>query len=365
MYPNLYVFLIANPGIGKQVIERVRHLWEEIVEPQTKILALKVAPDSMTRASFIDDLSAAKQTKIPPQGSPYVYHSLLITQEEWAVLFPAYDLPFLSTLTALWGNRELHRETRRTGKVTNLLIQRPTLNILAGYQPALMATTFPEEAWAGGFTRRLVMVYSGSRPHRDLFFDAGGGEETRPALLEKLSRLTGAYGQFQWNRDAAERASEWDASGGQPAPNHPKLEHYLQSRTEMILKLSMIHAASRGALEDKEYRIHLEDVETAIKWLMEVEKAMPDIFRQMTGKSDVQILDELHYYVTALYASRKAVPIPTEDIMQFLAERAPTDRILKIYDIAEKAGYISRIPGTDGPDALWTPAPRRGPMGLQ
>src|SRR5438067_5724999 len=48
VFPNMFILLVAPPGVGKFVIEEVRSLWTESCEPGTKIPAFHVAPDNMT-----------------------------------------------------------------------------------------------------------------------------------------------------------------------------------------------------------------------------------------------------------------------------------------------------------------------------
>lgn len=353
-FPSLYVFLIAHPGIGKKVIDEVKYLWEEVTEPGTKIKALKVAPDNMTRASFVDSLAASRGMKIPPVGLPFTHHSMAVPQEEWSALFPSYDGAFLNLLTDLWKNKNSHNETRRTGSVKSAKIDNPTINLLAGYQPALMNVTFPEEAWASGFTRRLMLIYGGEKIHRDLFFEPEGAAADRGDLLKRLGVLTSLYGQYKWTPEAAKRIKTWDDAGCPPAPQHPKLEHYNQSRTELALRLMMVAAASRGEFN----LLEESDASRAIGWLLEAETLMPNIFQSMTGKNDTQILDELHWWVTREYAVRKHVPLTSEEVLRFIAQRATTDKVRRIYETAESAGYINRVAGTSDTGALWVPKPR-------
>src|ERR1700722_1133208 len=85
-FPNLYVLLVAPPGVGKKVILSAKNLIEGVRKPGTTTMALHVAPESMTRSSMIDGIVKAKQIFTPPKGDSVVYHSLSIFIEEFGVL---------------------------------------------------------------------------------------------------------------------------------------------------------------------------------------------------------------------------------------------------------------------------------------
>lgn len=354
-YPNLYVLLMASPGVGKFVIEQARELWQE-ARDIGGLQAFHVAPDNMTKASLLDRLAKAKRTFIPPSGPMETYHSLLIAAEEFSVLFPAYDNEYLGILNSIFNIKGKHEESRRTGQVKELIIERPVLNILAGYQPALMATTFPEEAWSSGLSRRLIMVYSSEPTYRDLFFYSENDTRTlRASLVSRLGTMASLYGLCRWQLSAAEIVRAWDEEGrgrgGLPIPQHSKLVHYLRSRTQLVLKLCIISAISRSGL------LVIEDLDSrrAISWLLEVEVLMPDIFREMVGRSDVQVIEEMHLFVQALWAKDSRKPVQGDLIWRFLAQRVPSERVGRVLEVAERANIIARVAGTMD---SWVPRPR-------
>src|SRR5215471_17873329 len=84
LYPNLYVILVARPGIGKTVmLTQVERLWREIKD-------LHVAPTSATRAALIDALSEAKRDVIDWSAKEPMtsFNSLQVIAGELGVLIP-------------------------------------------------------------------------------------------------------------------------------------------------------------------------------------------------------------------------------------------------------------------------------------
>lgn len=350
-YPNLYVLLVAAPGIGKQVIDTVRDLWKEVFEPGMKLRAFHVAPHNMTKASLLDSLAKAKTTRLTPDGPAITYHSLLVAAEEFSVLLPTYDLEYIGALNYVFNNPSDYTETRRTGTVRELSIEHPQLNILGGAQPSYFIATFPEEAWATGFARRLIMVYSAEETIRNIFEEQDIPESLRESVKTQLGVISQLWGQCKIHPQAQQCFLDWHMAGGPPVPGHSKLAHYVRSRSHHLLKLSVISAVARTG----ELVIHHCDMERALAWLLEVEALMPDIFREMIGKSDQQVIEELHYYVTATWAKTKQKPVHSSLIYHFLHQRLPSEKIEKVFLIAERSNVIARVAGTAD---LFVPRPK-------
>ena len=353
-FPSLYTLLVAPPGVGKQIIDVVRDLWTETTEPGSKIPAFHVAPDSVTKASLVDSIAGAKTSMLTPQGPMYTYQSLLVGAEEISVLIPAYDMEFIGVLNALYNNKSSYKERRRTGTVRELAIENPVLNMLCGAQPSYLAHTLPEEVWNSGISRRMLMVYCGEVPIHNIFEVPEDDADMRLGILQRLSRARSLYGQMRWEPEANEHMAKWHMSGGPPAPTHSKLAAYVRSRTQHVLKLTIISAISRSS----EMIIRLCDVERAIAWLLEIELLMPDIFREMIGRSDSQVLEEMHYYVQEIWIKRmRRDPkgVHGSAIVHFLSQRVPSEKIHRIMDIAERSNVIARVAGTTD---NWIPKPK-------
>lgn len=350
-FPNLFVLLVAPPGVGKYVIEAVRGLWSDVMEPGTKSKAFKVAPDSMTKASLIDNLVKARTVKIVKDGPPLAYHSLLVAAEEFAVLLPSYDLEYIAALNSIYNNKTLHEETRRFG-VKEVRIDYPQMNILAGTQPSWLGATFPQEAWSSGLARRLIMVFATESPLIDIFAAFPDASAVRERILQKLSILSTLHGKMVWADEAQDKLGKWYLDGQGPLPGHSKLSDYNKSRPMFLAKLSMISAIARTG----SFLIEKEDVDRAMTWLFDAERVMPDIFRAMIGKSDRQIIEELHVFMTKELGRGLKVGgkrgITGGAIRYFLLDRIPHDKIESILRACESSNVLGRVEGTMD---LWIP----------
>ena len=340
-FVNLYVLLVGPPGVGKRIISDVKNLWREAKDP-TGGKPFAVNPDNMTKASLLDTIAKAKRSRLPPRGAPLNYHSLLVAAEEFSVLLPSFDLEFIGVITSLWNNEEFYEESRRTGTVRELKIEKPCLNIIGGAQPSYLTSVFPEDAWNTGLSRRMIMIYSGENHARDLFFEGESQDELRKQLLARLGQMSQLYGQLDWVEDAKEHFRAWHMAGGPPTPVHSKLTHYLSGRSQNVTKLAAVSCVSRGNPTE----IQLVDIKRAIDWLCEAEALMPDVFRAMIGKSDSSVMEELRLFMTNWEAKQRTA-VPGAAIWRFMKDRVPSEKIWQILQIMERSNIMQRVAGTE------------------
>lgn len=347
LFPNLYVMLVGAPGVGKDMaINPVRELWQETH-------SLHIAPVNMSKAGLVDTLIEAERKFVLPDQL-VEYHSLLVVIPELGVLLPAHDLEFLSNLNHIYDNPKVYRERKR-GIGKEIQVSKPQLNILAGTQPGYMAELFPESAYSMGFISRMIMIYAAEGPQVSLF----EALEERPLapLVNQLKSFTKLMGKFEWSDEAKAEAERWLKTKCEPIPEHSKLQHYIPRRILHTLKLSMIAAVSRtGAL-----RIELEDFCRARDWLIEAETHMPDIFREMLQKSDKDIITELHFFVWSQQIKNKGLALPEAALVNFLQQRVPSEKIVRVLEVAERASILMRTISPDGPQGpgkFWKARPK-------
>lgn len=336
LYPNLYVLLVSPPGVGKtQAIKVTKAFWKKVPE-------LIVSPDNLTKAALIDSLANASRKMVKSPTELIEFNSMQIAADELGVFMSAHDLDFLSALNKIYDCPQEYEEDRRMFK-NPLYIPEPQITLLAGTQPGFMASVFPEEAWSMGFTSRLIMLYSSQKTKVPLFGGKAKDEGLFKEITQDLKSIMTLWGEFKWKRDAAEAIQAWDSDGSKRTePQHTKLEHYNARRILHLLKLSMIASVSRA----NDLIITIEDFDRALTWLIQAELTMPDVFRNMTQKSDAVTIQELHFFAWSMYAKEKN-PIHESRLIHFLQTKVPSDRVMKILEIAERAGFITRLAETN------------------
>jgi len=330
IYPNIFTVLVGPPGSGKtNSIYPIRELW-------AKMKGLNIGPDDVTRPSLIDAISGSMKTVVNSDATTSTFSSLVLPCSEFGVFFTHHDTSFLSFINHIWDSPNYYEEKLRTSGTVELI--KPYLVLLAGTQPDYLNAFLPEEAWGMGFTSRLIMIYASKAPIVDMF---GTTENTMGQLIPQLAEIFDLKGSFVWSLEAANEMNAWRKAGAPPEPDHSRLLHYNTRRALHVAKLSMISAVSRSA----NLIVKLEDFERAQNWLIEAEKPMPDIFRAMGAKSDKQVLLDLHRFLYRLWSSvavDRRKPVPEAEIYRYLAERTTSDKVPRLLELGEKAGYINR-----------------------
>lgn len=338
LYPNMFNLLVAPPAVGKsQAIFHTQDLW--LAANQS---GFHIAPDNVSRASLIDALAEATTKRVVPESNSIIeYNTLLVAAGELGVLIPAHDLDFLSVLAYLYDCPKYFRERKR-GNNLQLEITHPQLTILAGTQPGFMAEVIPETAWNMGFMSRIIMVYAGSTPYVSIFENQELRADLRADLAKRLGQMSKLMGGFHFTPEAKEDLEAWAKGGAKPIPEHSKLVHYCGRRVLHVLKLAMVSSASRGP----SLIIEHSDIQRARQWLLEAEERMPDVFREMTGRSDAVVIQEFHYFLWQIWVKERK-PIHEARLFNFLKSHVPSEKIQKIIDICQSANIIQRLAGTE------------------
>lgn len=232
------------------------------------------------------------------------------------------------------------------------------LNILGGTQPAYLATLLPEQAWGMGFTSRLIMVYSGQQTAVNLFDVAEVDTKLEKNLSRDLLTMTKLFGQISWDPQARAQMEAWAKTGFAPIPTHSRLQNYNTRRVLHIMKLAMISTLSRG----NSLIISPDDVTRAQDWLIAAEDRMPDIFREMAGKSDKQIMDDLHAYMWQMFIREKK-PLHESRLLQFLSSKVPSEKVFRLLELCERSHVIER--DRSGPPNMWRPSVKDNIPGVE
>ena len=82
---------------------------------------------------------------------------------------------------------------------------------------------------------------------------------------------------------------------------------------------------------------------------------MPDIFRDMVGKSDKLLIEELHLFMTSAWEKEGRKGVSGGALRLFLLQRMPHEKVEGLLVMAERASIIAKVSGTLD---LWSPRPR-------
>jgi hypothetical protein len=83
----------------------------------------------------------------------------------------------------------------------------------------------------------------------------------------------------------------------------------------------------------------------------------------MRGKSDREVIDELHRFVINQWSKDKKKPgVPGSLMATFLSQRVPSEKVPSVLMLAERMDLIVRVAGTQD---TWLPRPRFGAPGVE
>lgn len=345
LYPTFYVILVGPPGVGKtNITATVGRLWEDMPDHH-------IAPSSVTKAALIDQLVDARRTYLPLGGELLEYNSLFVIANELGVLIPGYDSEFMSVLTDIYDGYPYGE--RRRSKDIKITIKAPQLQLLAATTPSFLATTLPEGAWDQGFMARAMMIYSGENTRQDPFLEQTSSERLQTDLVADLKSMGTLHGKATFDVEARDFITHWHvALNGEPAPDHPKLFHYISRRITHLIKLSLVASVAYGS----SLRITIEHVKIALDWLTEAENSMPDIFKSMAGGGDSRAIEEAWYYCLQIHTKEKR-PIAEPRLVGFVQERVPAHSVMRVIELMVRGHLLTESLDGNGQKA-YVPQPR-------
>lgn len=325
IHPNLFIFVVGHPGVGKtRTIRVARTLVQELPD-------FYLAPISMTWASLVDSLSDSKR-RVVREGADVTYNSMFILPDEIGMFIHKYDHDMVDGLAGLY-DPDPYSQRRRGGDL-KIKIQSPQISICAGATPQMLSDLLPEKAWGQGFMSRVVMVFSDERTIGDDF-----APHVKPQLLDLLADLNSIndlFGQFHVTPDYQESVKFWRNSGEPPVPDHPRLSHYNTRRRVNLYKLSMIAAIDQG----NALVLTRDTFNTALDWLVEAERNMSDIFKAGMANADGQAMDEIMFYINTIDQGKG---VSEQAIIKFAKDKVPIHSVDRVIGILEKSGQIRAI----------------------
>ena len=338
LYPNLYVILVAPPGGGKSfLIEVVREFWSNIGEHH-------IAPDSVSRASLADALKDAERHIVKVGEKTYSFNSLLIASSELGNLITSYDGEFMSFLNHLYDCPPY--KERKRGKGIEYELENAQLNLLAGTQPAYLNNLLPEGAWQQGFMSRTIIVYSGEVIYGDLnlyeepdnISPKSMDDKEKSDLMHDLKIIGNTFKKFTWTKESASIMQRWYETGGEPAPDHPKLLGYCARRGAHLIKLCQVASIS----DCDDMVITIEHFKLALDWMIEVEYYMPDIFKAMSYGGDGQLMKDCWHFFYKIYV-KKQEPIRQARLISFLKDRTTGHNVERLLNLMVMSDMFKEI----------------------
>jgi hypothetical protein len=333
MHPNLYTILCGHPGVGKtRTIREVRKYLAELPD-------FSFAPTSLTAPALIDHVNETRQiiARHPPPAMEY--HSTMIIADELGTFMHEYSAQMVSVLSSFYDPDDYGEQRRVTGK--KIKISKPQVNMLCGTTPSNLVKFLPEFAWDQGFTSRCILIFSDDKEISDIF--AVPKATLNDDLVSDLLVIKTMVGEMKATPEFGAAVYTWRQNKMPPAPIHPKLLHYSTRRVAHLCKLSMVAAIDNDRME-----ITIEDYKRAMKWLLDAELWMPDIFKAGAPGADAKAMDEIEHYV------RITKQVLHRDLVSFACRFLSLQSVQKVIDVMEEAGRIKKIGSDKNGKPIWS-----------
>lgn len=288
VYPNLFIALVGQSASRKSTAIGQARKFLMACEPKINVLC-----DKMTPEKLINELSGLKGQA----GDNYVLSTAegIAIPDELSTLVDknSFKNGMISVLTRLYDNDDFSYGTLARGKE---VIRNPCLSLMGGTTITWIKETIPDVSVEGGFTGRTIFVYQKTSDKRVPWPRMSDENKKRKEdILHDLGKVAGMRGVFGITDDALTMyEKEYIRFFNFSELIHDKYLHsYAGRRMTTLLKVAMIHAASRS----DDMLINIDDISVALALLSEAEKHMPSVLRSIMSKEVGDVFDEIVYFV--------------------------------------------------------------------
>lgn len=282
-YTNLYVILVANPGVARKT---------QAIKFGTKFLnhipEITTCADSITKEAMTEDIELAGADAFLPNGDNLRHSSLNIISNEFESFLgqKKENTKMLVALTDLfdcpsdWGSRTKHSGSSK--------IVRPWINLLAATTPDSLASSLPASAIGGGLTSRILFVYAEKKKGRFTAPTLSSEDKIlEQALKDDLYEISQITGDYIMSTECFNKWDEWylnynEDEGGDRICMDSAFSSWYSRKPVYIMKLSMLRAAATS----NNLTIEWYHVEEAIKAIEQIEHVMGNAFKAI-GKSEI------------------------------------------------------------------------------
>lgn len=301
IFPNLYVILVAPPGIGKgrviyKVMEAIRVLPyirdEKGQVTHNKNLNIVTGADSTTLEALTLKLyrhtSCVRYTILNPKTNEkrpalYAHASMAFMIEELATLFRENTKDLVRFFNKCWDCKDYEKETKFHG---NDIIKNVFLTMLAGTQPDHIQEIFDSSLLNSGFSARTLFAFETTTAFRKFSITYNDQQQVvYSELLNHLRKIAVAFGPVHFSKEAYEFLEHWYERDFEATVYNKSdsLKHYYGRKKVHVMKLAILmHFADK-----LDFTIEKEDCVKALDLLRRTEEKMHlaiSYIRDITGE---------------------------------------------------------------------------------
>lgn len=280
-YPNMYIVLVGPSGKCKK--GTAMGFGASFLSK----LGIKIAANSTTRESLIQQLNAASDNTIDPvTGAMEMHASLTVYSQELTVFLGYNNNQLIMDLTDWYDCHD--RWTYRTKNQGIDEIIGVWLNMIGATTPELVQSALPKDAVGGGLASRMIFVYeSDKRASVPFPFLSDEAIALHDDLRDDLELMSMMAGPFKYTSDFLDLYGDWYIGQEQNPPFQtvPSLSGYVQRRPNHIFKLCIILSAATRDDRVVDARV----LRRAIDLLERTELNMPRTFAGYGASPDADI----------------------------------------------------------------------------
>jgi len=333
VYPNLYIVLVAKPGIARksQAINIGLDLLYAIPEIVT-------SADAITKEALIEDIELAGTDEQMPDGSVFKHSSISIISREFESFLgqKKENSKMLVLLTDLYDSQEIPWKYRTKRSGSNIV---PSLfvNLLAATTPESLSSSLPISAVGGGLTSRIIFVFAEkkeskqARPKLDQRL-----LDLKQALIQDLYLISRMAGTYKFTEESGKFWDKWYEDYEEGDPNRickdTSFDGWYSRKPSNILKVAVIMSAARS----NRFVLEIENILEATAAVEEIEYDMGQAFRSI-GRSLVTTEVD-----TVISLVRARMWITEQDLMSIVWRDMDASKFDNVITTAIRTGKVQR-----------------------
>jgi hypothetical protein len=344
IYPNLYVVLVAEPGIARK-----SQAISYGVDILNEIPAICLSADAITKEAMLQDLEQGAVDEPMPDQTIFRHASLSIISKEFESFLGqrGENTKMLVLLTDLFDAQEIpfRYRTKNSGNTT---VPSVYLNILGATTPDSLASSLPTSAIGGGLTSRIIFVWSAIKSKKVPVPELTPRvKQLKIDLVHDLSIISRIAGAYSFSPAAMAYWVDWYTNYDETSPfrtcKDPAFNGWYSRKPLFAQKLAMIMAAA----ETNSRVLDVKYFERAIIAVEDAERTMGKTFTAI-GKSDVasevaSVMDIVKRYNV----------IGEKQLMQMVWRDIDSNKFDNVMGTVTKTGLVVRsFKGPDGAQGI-------------
>lgn len=333
IYPNLYVVLVAEPGIARksQAISFGAGILNEIPD-------IKTTADAITKEALIMEIEQSATEEFMPDGTQKSSCNISIISKEFETFLgqKKENAKMVVLLTDLFDSQDVpwRYKTKNAGEN---MIPSVYLSLLGATTPESLASSLPVQAIGGGLTSRILFVWASKKEKKVakpiLTPKVKKLKEDLINDLHHIARMAGTY-EMSPECDAAWEAwyNQYEEQDPKRICKGPEFGGWYSRKPMYILKLAQIHAAASSPSLTLEW----EHIQMAMQDIVDIEPGMGRVFSAV-GRSETTVETEM---VLNILRTRKRAT--EKQLLGILYRDMDTKKFQTIMDTLCRAGKVAR-----------------------